>query len=105
MQAQQSHDLTMVKLLQDDPSFADDYLAACLEEINEPGGQEALLMALRQIAEARGMSTIAQEAGIQRESLYKALSPKGNPTLKTLLAVLQSMGMTLSINTKGHATA
>lgn len=88
MQAQQSHDLTMVQLLRDDPDFASDYLATCLEEINEPGGQQALLMALRQIAEAKGMAKVAEEAGMHRESLYKALSPQGNPTLKTLLAVL-----------------
>jgi len=44
----------MVELLQEDPAFADEYLAASLEAIDEPGGREALLRALRQVAEAQG---------------------------------------------------
>jgi DNA-binding phage protein len=40
---------------------------------------------------------VAAEAGISRESLYRALSPKGNPTLKTLVAVLKAVGLRLSI--------
>ncbi len=56
-------------------------------------------MALRDIAEAYGgMAAIAREAGITREALYRALSPTGNPTLKTLLAVLHAMGMRLSVS-------
>jgi probable addiction module antidote protein len=52
---------------------------------------------LRDVAEAYGgVARVAQEAGISRESLYRALSPKGNPTLKTLLAVLNVVGMRLS---------
>ena len=43
------------------------------------------------------MSTIAQRAGIPRESLYRALGPKGNPTVKTLLAVLGASGLQLSV--------
>jgi probable addiction module antidote protein len=73
----------MVELPREDPSFADEYLAACLEAMDEPGGHEALLMALRQVAQAQGMDAVAARAGIQRESLYCALSPKGNPTLRS----------------------
>ena len=40
-----------------------------------------------------GLATVAQQAGITREALYRALSPSGNPTLKTLLAVLHAVGM------------
>ena len=47
------HDQTVIELLQEDPSLAGDYLAAALEEVNEPGGRGALLAALRQIAEAQ----------------------------------------------------
>lgn len=54
-------------------------------------------MALRQVAEAYGgLDTVAKEAGISREALYRALSPTGNPTLKTLLAVLKVLGLRLS---------
>jgi len=45
-------------------------------------------MALRLVAQAQGMGAVAVRAGIQRDSLYRALSPKGNPTLKTLLVIL-----------------
>lgn len=102
--ASRPHDETMVELLREDSAFADEYLAACLEDIDQPGGREALLLALRQVAEAQGMAQVAERAGIQRESLYKALSPKGNPTLKTLLAVLAAAGLKLSVS-RDHAHA
>ena len=58
------------------------------------------LLALRDIAEAYGgMAVVARDAGITREALYRALSPTGNPTLKTLLAVLHAMDMRLSVTT------
>ena len=50
--ASRSHDETVVELLQQDPSFADEYLAAALDEADQPGGREALLAVLRHIAEA-----------------------------------------------------
>jgi probable addiction module antidote protein len=104
MKASRPHDETMVELLREDASFADEYLAASLEAIDEPGGREALLMALRQVAQSQGMDTVADRAGIQRESLYRALSPKGNPTLKTLLAILAGAGLRLSV-TRQHEEA
>ena len=95
--ASRPHDEAVIEMLRDDPAFADEYLAASLEAIDEPGGKEALLSALRQVAEAQGMATVAERAGIQREGLYRALSPKGNPTLKTLLAILGAAGLRLSV--------
>lgn len=65
-------------------------LAATLDETAEPGGQYALLAAQRQIAEAQGMASGAERAGMPRESLYRALSPLDDPTLKTLLALLNA---------------
>ena len=91
------HDVAVVDMLKADPEFADAYLAAALEEADQPGGQAALLAALRQIAEAQGMAAVAQRAGIPRESLYRALSPSGNPTIKTLLAVLGAAGLQLAV--------
>jgi probable addiction module antidote protein len=93
----QSHDVTVVEMLKEDPDFANIYLAAALDETDEPGGQVALLAALRHIAEAQGMSMVAERAGIPRESLYRALSPKGNPTIKTLMAVLAAAGLQLAV--------
>ena len=91
------HDESLIELMQEDPLFAEDLLAVAIEEINEPGGREALLTALRCYAEAKGMSAVATETGLSRESLYRALSTKGNPTLKTLLAVLNALGLRLGV--------
>ena len=95
MKASRPHDETVVKLLKDDPDFAAVYLAAALDESDQPGGQYALLAVLRHIAEAQGMASVAERAGIPRESVYRALSPRGNPTLKTLLALLNATGLRL----------
>ena len=91
------HAQAVIELLKADPEFANEYLAVALEESDQPGRQQVLLTALRNIAEAQGMSTIAQRAGIPRESLYRALGPRGNPTVKTLLAVLGASGLQLSV--------
>ena len=93
-----SHDETVVTMLKADPSFANEYLAAALEEAELSGGQVALLAALRHIAEAQGMTAVALRAGIPRESLYRALSPKGNPTIKTFLAVVRGAGLHLEVS-------
>lgn len=74
--ATRPHDDAVVELLRDDPDFADEYLAAALGEADQPGGREALLAALRHVAEAQGMADVAERAGMPRESLYRALSPK-----------------------------
>ena len=81
----------------DNLASAAEYLKAAMEDTEEP---QVLLIALRQIAEARGgISKIAKAAGIERESLYRALSPRGNPRLSTLFAVTKAMGLTLTVET------
>ncbi|MES2152634.1 MAG: addiction module antidote protein [Pseudomonadota bacterium] len=97
------HDDAVVELLREDPVFADEYLAAALDEADQDGGRQALLAALRHVAEAQGMATVAERAGIPRESLYRALSPNGNPTVKTLLAVLGAAGLKLRVRRAGPA--
>lgn len=102
-QASVSHDKAIIEELRASQEFAVAYLQAALEELDNADNRAAGLLALRDIAEAYGgMAAIAQEAGITREALYRALSPTGNPTLRTLLAVLHAMGMRLSV-TAGHA--
>ncbi len=96
--ASRPHDDAVLELLCEDPAFADEYLSAALEEVGEPGGREALLAALRHIAEAQGMSAVAERAGIPRKSLYRTLSTRGNPTIKTLLAVVGAAGLKLSVH-------
>ncbi len=95
--ASRPHDEAVVELLRDDPQFAEAYLSAALAEADEPGGREALLAALRQIAEAQGMAQVAERAGLPRESMYRVLSPKGNPRLETLLAVVAALGLRLDV--------
>jgi probable addiction module antidote protein len=93
-----SHDEALLEELRADPEFAAEYLNAALEEDSEPA---VLLIALRRVVEAAGgMATVAQSAGVTRESLYRALSPTGNPTLRTLAAVLQATGLRLAVARK-----
>ena len=68
-------------------------------------GTPALRAALRHVAEAQGMAAVAERAGIPRESLYRALGPKGNPTVKTLLAVLSAAGLHLAVTRQDSAHA
>jgi probable addiction module antidote protein len=83
--------------LRADRELADAYLKAAMESPADPG-ERAGLLALRTVAEAHGgLGAVAAEAGISRESLYRSLSPKGNPTLKTSLPVLKAVGMRLSV--------
>jgi probable addiction module antidote protein len=103
--AARPHAEAVIELLRDDPAFADDYLRAAMEQADQEGGREALLSALRHVAEAQGMAQVAERAGIQRESLYRALSPNGNPTLKTLVAVLGAAGLRLAITRRDEAHA
>ena len=64
MKATQPHDETVVEMFKADAEMADVYLATALEEAHLPGGQFALLAALRHIAEAQGMATVVVEAGM-----------------------------------------
>jgi probable addiction module antidote protein len=70
-------------------------MAAYLEAALEDGDPRVIVQALGAIARARGMSQIARETGLGRESLYKALSPDGNPEFATVLKVIQVLGIKL----------
>jgi probable addiction module antidote protein len=95
-----SHDEVIIKRLRKSRTFAVEYLKAAMEDTAEP---QVLLIALRHIAEARGgIAKIAKAAGIERESLYRALSPRGNPRLSTLFAVTQALGLTLTVEAEGR---
>jgi probable addiction module antidote protein len=77
----------------EDPEEAAAYLNAALEE----NDQEVFLLALRDIAEARGFSRVAQDASLNRENLYRMLSPAGNPQLSSLKTLLHSLGLRLAV--------
>ncbi len=78
---------------------SDEEMAAYLEAALEDGDPALVAAALGDIARAKGMTEIAREAGLGRESLYKALSPGGNPEFATILKVIRALGLRL------HATA
>jgi putative addiction module killer protein/probable addiction module antidote protein len=93
-----SHREREIAELRADHALAVEYLRAAMESLDDPADRGAGLAALRVVAEAYGgLGLVASQAGISRESLYRALSPKGNPTLKTLIAILQTVGMRLSV--------
>ena len=69
------------------------YLEACLEEANGDAG--FIAKALGDIARAKGMSQVARDAGLSRESLYKALSGDRSPAFDTILKVIGALGLKL----------
>lgn len=93
MKSRPHHDAT-VESLRRDPHFAAEYLNAILAD----GDQEELLTALRYLAEAfGGVPEVARQADLHAKTLYRTLSPKGNPELRSLNAILKAMGMRLAI--------
>jgi probable addiction module antidote protein len=70
-------------------------MAAYLEAALEDGDPALVAAALGDIARAKGMTQVAREAGLGRESLYKALSPDGNPEFATVLKVVRALGLRL----------
>jgi probable addiction module antidote protein len=89
-----SHDEALIKELRTNPRFAVEYLKAALQEDSEP---RVLLVALRRVVQARGIAKVARTAGVERESLYRALSARGNPRLSTLAAVTKAVGLRLTV--------
>ena len=72
---------------------SEDDMAAYLEAALEEADPALIAAALGDIARAKGMSQVAREAGLGRESLYKALSPTGNPEFGTILKVVAALGL------------
>lgn len=82
-----------------DPVKAEAYLNAVLEEgaVLEEEDPAALLLALRDVAEARQMARVAKDAGVERESLYRMLSENGNPRYSSLVGILKAIGFRLAL--------
>src|SRR5664279_3180670 len=89
-----SHHEAIVRRLRQDSDFAAEYLKAALEDEDEP---RVLLLTLRHLAQARGIARVAKAAGIERESLYRALSARGNARLSTLVTVTKAIGLRLTV--------
>jgi len=82
-----------------DPDEAAAYLNAALEE----GSQDVFLLALRDVARARGITQLARETYLNRENLYRMLTEKGNPQLSSLTILLDAMGLRLAVEPKQAA--
>jgi probable addiction module antidote protein len=95
-----SHDEATIASFRGDPEFAAEYLDAIIED----GDEAELLQALKRIAAAfGGVGEIASKADLHSKTLYRTLSPKGNPEMKTLVAVLRTMGLRLSVRPLGKS--
>ena len=81
----------------------DDDAREYLEEVISENDPQAFLQALNTVARARGMTKLAQDTGIPRESLYQSLSEKGNPGFHTLWKVAAALGCTLVMRKKATA--
>jgi len=72
---------------------SDEAIAGYMDEAFETGDPGFITQALGVVARARGMSQVARDAGMSRESLYRALSDKGNPEFGTVLRVARALGL------------
>jgi probable addiction module antidote protein len=86
-----------------DPAEAVEYLNASLEEAKDM--PELFLVALRNVAEAHGISRLAKKTKLNREYLYTMLSKQGNPRYQSLIRLLNAMGIRLAFELDGHKEA
>ena len=94
MQPHRAHDDATIESFRRDPKFAAAYLNAVLDE----GDRGEIMTALRYLTEAfGGVPAIAEKARLNTTTLYRTLSPKGNPELRSLTAILKAMGMRLAV--------
>jgi probable addiction module antidote protein len=88
------NDDAMAELYRDDPALALELINGILED----GDQAELLIVLRQMAQAfGGVQAVAEQAHLNPTQLYRTLSPKGNPALSSLSAILKAMGLRLAV--------
>jgi probable addiction module antidote protein len=89
-----SHEAATVESFRKDPELAAEYLNAVLED----GDEKELMLALRRMSLAfGGVKGLAQSAKLNVTTLYRTLSPQGNPELRSLAALLKAMGLRLAV--------
>lgn len=87
-------DQTVIEMLQEDPAFAVEYIKGAFAGLDEQNGEVLFLLALRRLVEARGgVSKIAAETKLNRETLYRTLSARGNPTISTTKKIINASGI------------
>ncbi len=82
--------------LRDHPDEIEEYVSVIFEEYARDGDTGALLASLRTISKVKGITATAQEAGLSRKGLQKALSEKGNPKFESVNAIMHALGYRLS---------
>jgi probable addiction module antidote protein len=94
MPKSKSHRLATIESFRKDPAFAAEYLNTVLGD----GDQKEVMDALRYMAEAfGGVTSLAGKAELNARTLYRTLSPKGNPEMKSLVGILKAMGLRLAV--------
>lgn len=91
------HEDFLVDSLQD-PKEMQAYLNAAIKDAFDQGDHRLFLLALRDVAIAKGMRKMAAKSKLNRESLYRMLSEQGNPELSSLWSLLKTMGLKLSVS-------
>jgi probable addiction module antidote protein len=84
--------------LKEDPELASEYLNAAMED----NDISVFLMALGDLAKARGMSAMSKKTGLNRENIYRIVSTKGNPQIKSVFALLDALGLKLKTEPVGR---
>ncbi len=98
MQRAKNYHDSLLKALKDSTEAAE-YINAAIEE----NDLDTLLLALRDVAEAQGMSAVARRAKLNRVSLYKMLSHRGNPHFQSVISLLNAAGLKFSVEAKEAA--
>jgi probable addiction module antidote protein len=94
MMGTRSHERATIESFRRNPQFAAEYLNAVLED----GDQDELMVALRRVATAfGGVGQVAEAADLNATTLYRTLSRRGNPELKSLTAILKAMGLRIAV--------
>jgi probable addiction module antidote protein len=88
-----SHEEATIESFKKNSDYAAEYLNAVLED----GDQEELMLALRRVASAFSLKDVAKTANLNPKTLYRTLSPAGNPELRSFQAILGAMGMRLAV--------
>lgn len=89
-----SHEQASIEALRADPEYAAAFLSAVLED----GDQQEVMMAMRRMTQAfGGVSKLAEQTELNATTLYRTLSPQGNPEMKTLTAMLKALGLRLAV--------
>ena len=95
-----THEEASIEMFRRDPDLAAEYLNSVLHD----GDETDLMIALRSLSKAfGGVSEVARQAEVNAHTLYRTLSEKGNPEIKTLSAILRAMGMRLAIEPIEHS--